>query len=103
MSRATLKLDIRVGGRAVRMYRMSAPAAFRGLGMKTSKVMVSVASVANSGTEVAVLPVARDGQPISYRQAVLRTELGADALSGSLDQEVLEMAGIELQFDGARI
>ena len=102
MSRATLLEDIRVGDRAIRMYGLSAPAAFRGLGMKTSRVMVSVAQVTNASTEVAVLPVARDGQPISYRQAVPRTELGADALSGSLDQEVLEIAGIELQHCGAR-
>ena len=39
MSRATLLEDIRVGDRAIRMYGLSAPAAFRGLGMKTSRVM----------------------------------------------------------------
>ena len=96
MTNATLVDDVRVDGRALRIYQLSAPAAFRGLGMKTNRVMVSVAAVSNSNTEVAVLPVARDGHAISYRQAVLRTEQCSDAMAGLLDSDALNLADIHL-------
>ena len=96
MTNAILVDDVRVDGRALRIYHLSAPASFRGLGMKTSRVMVSVAEVSGSNTEVAVLPVARDGDAISYRQAVIRTEQGTDAIAGVLDSAALNLAGIHL-------
>lgn len=101
MSNATLIDDVRGSGRAVRMYELSVPKAFRGLGMKTSRVMVSVAQTPDSDVEVAVLPVARDGHPISFRQAIMRTSAIHDALEGGLDMAVLEMAGIALQGEEA--
>ena len=96
MSKATL-VDAQQGvGRAIRVYALSAPKAFRGLGMRASKVMVSVAPVHGDETEVAVLPLARDGYPIAYRQASISTNLRQEALLGDFDAEVLTIAGIDL-------
>ena len=94
MTNAILVDDVRVDGRALRIYQLSAPASFRGLGMKTRRVMVSVARVSECSAEVAVLPVARDGHAISYRNAVIRTEQGADAIAGVLDNDALNLVGI---------
>ena len=47
-------------------------------------------------TEVAVLPLARDGFPIAYRQASITTNLQEEALMGDFDVEVLTIAGIDL-------
>ena len=96
MSKATL-IDVQQSsGRAVRVYTLSAPKAFRGLGMRASKVMVSVVQVRRDETEVAVLPLARDGFPIAYRQASISTNLQEEALMGDFDAEVLMIAGIDL-------
>ena len=67
MGKATL-IDVQqCSGRAGRGYALNAPKAFRGLGMRASKVMVSVLQVRRDETEVAVLPLSRDGFPIAYR------------------------------------
>ena len=96
MSKATL-IDVQQSSsRAVRVYTLSAPKAFRGLGMRASKVMVSVAQVRRHEMEVAVLPLARDGFPIAYRQARISTNLSEEALMGDFDAEVLTIAGIDL-------
>ena len=96
MSKATL-IDVQQSSsRAIRVYALSAPKAFRGLGMRASKVMVSVAHVRGNETEVAVLPLARDGYPIAYRQASISTNLREEALLGDFDAEVLTIAGIDL-------
>ena len=99
MSRAKL-IDAREGTqRAVRVYELAAPKAFRGLGMRASQVIVSVAEVDGGESEVAVLPLARDGHPIAFRQASIRTNLKQEALSGDFDAEVLTIAGIDLETD----
>ena len=47
-----------------------------------------------------MLPLARDGFPIAYRQASITTNLQEEALMGDFDVEVLTIAGIDSCRDG---
>ena len=97
MIHATLLDDIQGRGRAVRYYELSEPAKFRGLGMRTTRIMVSVAPAGGGDIEVAILPVTRDGHAISHRQAVIHTDEDTPALAGLWDHAVLAKAGITIE------